>query len=115
MTETTTTQQTPDVPAAAKPTRASAASTAIELVNKSDVYFYIGPTIRPLIQKGAVFRGTKSEALAKAAKAIEKYPLAKTMIVPGDSFPAARLKVRQPGNALYMNYQKLLDAVKKEA
>ncbi len=112
MTETTPTQQTPDVPTAAKPTRVSARSTASEPVNKSGVYFYIGPTIRPLIQKDAVFRGTKTEALKQAKAAIEKYPLVKTLIVPGDSFPVARLKVQQPGNALYMNYQKLLNAVK---
>ncbi len=109
----TSTQQTPDVQPAANPTPGTADSTTLELVNKSGIYFYIAPAIRPLIHKNAVFRGTKSEALALAKEAIDRYPLVKTLIIPGDSFPAARLKVQQPGNALYMNYQKLLNAVKE--
>ena len=51
--------------------------------------------------------GTKEEALAAAARAIEKQPLVKTLIVSGAALPEARLKVKKPGNALYVNYQKV--------
>lgn len=70
-------------------------------------YCYIGPNIAGLIQTGTVYRGTRSSALAAAAKAIEKYPLVKSLIVSGDELPGARLKVKQPGNALYQNYRRI--------
>lgn len=67
-------------------------------------YCYIGPTIVGLIQHGAIFRGTRKEALSAAKEAIEKQPLIKTLIVPGSELPTARLKVKMPGNALYKNF-----------
>ena len=60
------------------------------------------------IQHGAIYRGTRENALTAAATAIEKYPLVKTLIVSGDKLPEARLKVKKPGNALYQNYQRIL-------
>ena len=38
---------------------------------------------------------------------IEKYPLVKTLIVSGDAFPAARLRLLESGNALRANYDAL--------
>lgn len=70
-------------------------------------YCYIGPNLKKLIQTGTIFRGTREEALAKAAAAIEAQPLVKTMIVSGDALPSARIKVKTPGNVLYANYRKL--------
>ena len=70
-------------------------------------YCYIGPNIAGLIQNGAIYRGTRSAALTAAAEAIEKHPLVKSLIVSGDELPQARLKVKQPGNALYQNYRKI--------
>ncbi len=70
-------------------------------------YCYIGPNIAGFIQTGTVYRGTRSAALAAAAKAIEKHPLVKSLIVSGDALPEARLKVKQPGNALYRNYRRI--------
>lgn len=71
-------------------------------------FCYIGPSITGLIQHGAIYRGTRENALTAAATAIEKYPLVKTLIVSGDKLPEARLKVKKPGNALYQNYQRIL-------
>ena len=73
-------------------------------------YCYIGPNLTGLIQNGAIFRGTRADALKAAAAAIEKYPLVKTLLVSGDELPGARLKVKRPGNALYANYTKVAAA-----
>lgn len=78
----------------------------------SGFYIYLGPTIRGLIQANTIYRGNRAFTLAKAKKAIEKYPLIKTLIVAGDYLPAARLKIKTPGNALYANYVKLVEQIK---
>jgi hypothetical protein len=68
---------------------------------------YIGPTLRGLIRSGTIYRGDRAHALEEARKAIEAQPLVKTLIVTGDYLPEARLKVKTPGNALYVNYRKI--------
>lgn len=73
----------------------------------SGLYCYIGPNLKNLIQTGTIYRGTREEAYARAAGAIAAQPLVKTLIVSGDALPAARLRVKKPGNTLYANYQKL--------
>lgn len=78
-----------------------------ERVNASGFYMYIGPNLKKLIQTGTVYRGTRRNALTKAADAIKAEPLVKTLIVSGDELPEARRKVKTPGNVLYANYQKL--------
>lgn len=74
---------------------------------ESGFYIYIGPNIKKHIQTGTVYRGTRANALKRAAEAIAANPLVKTLIVSGDALPEARIKVRTPGNALYANYKKL--------
>lgn len=76
-------------------------------VDASGFYCYIGPNLAGLIQHGTIYRGSRADALAAAAPAIEKQPMVKTLIVSGDELPEARLKVKQPGNALYVNYRKI--------
>lgn len=100
------------MPAAAP--QASAASTEAaqpdgkkQEANASGIYCYIGPSLRGLIKNGDIFRGSRAKALKAAAAAIEAQPLVKTLIVSGDALPAARLKVKTPGNALYKNYQRV--------
>ncbi len=75
--------------------------------NSSGFYCYIGPSITGVIQHGTIWRGNRTAALAAAAPAIEKYPLVKTLIVSKDMLPEARLKIKRPGNALYVNYRKV--------
>lgn len=81
--------------------------------NHSGFYMYIGPNIRGLIQNGTIYRGTRAEALAKAAPAIEKFKMVKALIVSGDALPVARLKLKETGNAFSVNYRKLSAAVKE--
>ena len=71
------------------------------------IYCYIGPSLRGLIQHGMIWRGTRADALTAAKAAIDAQPLVKTMIVSGDALPAARRKVKTPGNALYENYRRI--------
>ena len=78
----------------------------------SGFYIYIGPTIPGLIQANT-YRGSREHALTDAKEAIEKYPLIKTLIVPGDYLPAARLKIKTTGNALHANYVRLAAAAKE--
>ena len=75
--------------------------------NKSGFYCYIGPNLKNLIQTGAIYRGTRAQALDMAAEAIKAQPLVKTLIVSGDALPSARIKVKTPGNVLYASCQKL--------
>lgn len=85
---------------------APAAEKPVE-VNHSGFYIYIGPNLKGFIQTGTIFRGTRKAAYKAAAAAIKQQHLVKSLIVSGDALPETRLKVRQPGNALYRNYQKL--------
>lgn len=78
----------------------------------SGFYIYIGPNIAGLIRSNTIYRGNRENALTTAREAITKYPLVKTLIIPGDSLPTARLKVKTAGNALHGNYIKLAEQVK---
>lgn len=70
-------------------------------------YCYIGPSIAGAIRNGAIFKGTRADALSAAAAAIEKQPLVKTLIISGDDLPEARLQVKKPGNALNAMYRRI--------
>ena len=90
----------------AKKEQPAAAPKAAE-ANTSGFYIYIGPNIKGLIQTGTIYRGNRAHALEQAGAAIERQPLVKSLIVSGDALPEARLRVKTPGNALYVSYQKL--------
>lgn len=64
-------------------------------------FCYIGPNFPGLILHGAVFLGSREDALKAAAPAIEKVPQVKNLIVSAEELPAARLKVKTPGTSLY--------------
>ena len=51
--------------------------------------------------------GERADILKENAQQVEKFPLVKTLLIPGESLPVARLKVKEPGTAHYANYQKL--------
>ena len=68
---------------------------------------YLGPSIRGVIQSGAVYRGGKADVLSELAPALERYPLIASLIVTGDTLPEYRIKVKTAGNLLNVNYKKL--------
>lgn len=88
-------------------------STTAHKSNK--IYCYIGPNIRGYWHTGQVFRGERDDLLKECAQLVKKYPLVKTLLVPGESLAVARLKVREPGTGHYANYQKLKNELQDEA
>ena len=68
---------------------------------------YLGPSIRGVITHGKVISGSKAEALEVIAAERAKYPLIGSLVVTGEQLPEARVKVKTPGNLLYVNYRKL--------
>lgn len=73
----------------------------------SDIYVYLGPTIHGTIQHGTIFKGNKEDVLTTLESAIAKYPLIPSLIVSWTELPVARIKIKQTGNLLNKNYQKL--------
>ncbi|MCD8199808.1 MAG: hypothetical protein LUD25_02470 [Coriobacteriaceae bacterium] len=82
-----------------KTTRAKAASDSFCV--------YIGPTIYGVIQEATIFREDRKTVLKNLASVIEERPKIATLIVSGESLAEARIKVKTPGNLLYVNYHKL--------
>lgn len=68
---------------------------------------YIGPSIQGVIQSGTVYRGERSAVLTELAPAIEQRPLIASLVVDGATLPVDRIKVKTPGNLLFVNYRKL--------
>ena len=79
------------------------------------IYCYIGPNIRGCLHTGQVFRGEREDILKANAEVVEKHPLVKALLIPGESLAAARLKVKEPGTGHYANYQKLSQELLEEA
>ncbi len=80
----------------------------------SGVWCYIGPSLRGLIAKNHIFRGSRAEVLKQAERALEAHPEVQRMIVPGETLARDRVRVKEPGNALYETYQ-ALEKKEKEA
>ena len=68
---------------------------------------YLGPTITGVIQSGTIYRGEKEKVLTELKSVVEKYPLVKTLIVTDKTLSEDRIKVKTPGNILYVNYKKM--------
>ena len=95
----------PEALASTAPDARKAAGTTARKSNK--IYCYIGPNIRGYWHTGQIFRGERDSILKESAELVEKHPLVKTLLIPGESLPVARLKVKEPGTAHYANYHKL--------
>ena len=80
---------------------------------RSGFCMYIGPTIIGVIQQGRIVHGDRQEALLQLARETEAYPMIKTLVIPGDKLPDARVKVKTPGNLLYVNYRQLAAGSRK--
>lgn len=73
---------------------------------------YLGPTITNVVQSGTVYSGSKMEVLKSISEAVKKYPLIATLIVTDKTLSEDRVKVKTPGNILYVNYNKLVKGIK---
>lgn len=69
---------------------------------------YLGPSIRGVIQYGAIIHSDYKNAVREMADGIERFPLIKNLIVTGEQLPAARQQIKTPGNGLYAYNQRLL-------
>lgn len=67
---------------------------------------YIGPSVRGYAQYGDVFPDYAAARSAMAA-ALARWPQMEQLIVSGAALADARLRVKTPGNALYVLAQKL--------
>lgn len=83
------------------------ASASTKTVKNDGFCVYLGPTITGLIQEGTIYRGTKETVVVSLDKAIKKYPLIKSLIVTNEDLVEARVKVKTPGNILYVSYHKV--------
>lgn len=68
---------------------------------------YIGPSISGVIQSGTIYTGNRKAVIASLAEKIEKYPQIASLIVGEDTLPTDRIKVKTPGNLLYVKYHEL--------
>ena len=68
---------------------------------------YLGPTMMGVIQRGTIYRGGRKEVLDSLAPVIEQ-----SLVVSYETLPADRIKVKTPGNLLYVNYHKLAKGMK---
>lgn len=75
---------------------------------------YLGPSIRGVIQSGTIFKGTKEEIISLLPAAISAAPLIAKLIVPGETLSEDRIKVKQAGNLLNINYNKLAASIKSK-
>lgn len=69
---------------------------------------YIGPTIRGIVNYGAIYQGSADEIRAALDAGIKKYPHIAALLIPGEQLAEARIKIKTPGNVLYAQYQMLL-------
>lgn len=78
----------------------------------SGFYIYIGPNIPRLIRSNTIYRGNRAHVLNEVKEAVEKYPLVKKLLIPGDQLPTARMDVKKSGEALHASYVRLSEQVK---
>ena len=70
-------------------------------------FVYLGPSIRGVIQTATIYEGTRAEVEEFLAGPIERYPRIKRLLSSGDTIAEDRIKVKTPGNGLYVAYMKL--------
>jgi hypothetical protein len=80
-------------------------------VSHEGIAVYVGPTIQGKIQKGAVFKGGRTEAESLYADAIAHYPAIARLIVPAERLAKAREEIRLQKGLVYKYYKELVSKV----
>lgn len=92
-----------------KPAReAKPASKPARKTERGSFCCYLGPSLTGFLRHGDILDGSLEDARKQAADAIEKAPSIRTLIVSRETLPAAQIKVKTPGNALYEAYRRVL-------
>lgn len=73
--------------------------------SSSEIWCYIGPSLRGLIEHNKMLRGSRAQVLKQAENALLAMPEAQRLIVAGEELTQSRTRARTPGNALYETYQ----------
>lgn len=73
---------------------------------------YLGPTITRVIRNGKMFTGNKEAVLNELKDVTVKYPLVAEMVISCETLAEDRIKIKTPGNLLYVNYQKLAKSLR---
>lgn len=68
---------------------------------------YLGPSVTGFLRHGDILDGGLAEARKQAEAAIQRAPSIRALIVSRDALPAAQIKVKTPGNALYEAYRRV--------
>lgn len=68
---------------------------------------YIGPTIPGVIQSGHTYNGPRAKVLEEISDIAKERPLVASLLVDGLTLAVDRIKVKTPGNLLFVNYKKL--------
>lgn len=98
-----------------KPVREKAAARPAVKAGKGSFCCYLGPSLTGFLRHGDILDGALAEARKQAAAAIEKVPSIRTLIVSKEALPAAQIKIKTPGNALYEAYRRVLTEWKEGA
>ncbi|WP_409969614.1 hypothetical protein RFF05_06790 [Bengtsoniella intestinalis] len=94
---------------APKPKRkATKAKAAVAEKKRKSYCVYLGPSIRGVIQRGAIFQGEKSEVLKALDGAVAKYPEIKYLVVADETLATDRIKIKTAGNLLYVKNNQLM-------
>ena len=80
--------------------------------SKGGFCVYLGPSIQGVITNGTVYSADRKTTIAEIESILKDYPLVADLIVPGDVLPESRVKIKTPGNLLYVNYSKLAGKLK---
>lgn len=68
---------------------------------------YLGPSIRGVVQYGAIFHGSRDDACKQLAPYVERWPRIRSLIVDGEQLSEARIQIKTPGNGLYEQVRRL--------
>ena len=77
---------------------------------KASFFMYLGPTILGVIQNASIYA---ADELYKLDSAIEKYPRIKALLISDKTIAEDRINVNKPGTRLYVEYNRLVNELKK--
>lgn len=87
---------------------------AVEADVNTQVFVYVGPTIRGVITNGGIYTGTAQEISKRFEKSIEKYPQIKRLIIADTNVARAREMLAKGEGVISVAYKNLTQSINKE-
>ena len=72
-----------------------------------EVFVYLGPSIRGVIQHGSIYRGTRGSVELRLFGAIAKYPDIRRLIISAEKVSAIKEKIKKGVGAEYNAYRRI--------